>query len=111
MNNFEKKHRDYLENNFNGRVTFNRVERKLYGHDIATIPSLVKPLLGNTIPDAVVQPESENELIELSKWANENKIPITPRGKATSGYGGVLPVRQGLVIDFHRMDNIIKINT
>ena len=111
MNNFEKKYRDYLENNFNSRVTFNRVERKLYGHDIATIPSLVKPLLGNTMPDAVVQPESENELIELLKWANENKIPITPRGKATSGYGGVLPVRQGIVVDFHRMDKIIKINT
>ena len=111
MNNFKKKYRDYLRNKFNDRVNFNRVERKLYGHDIATVPSLVKPLIGNTIPDAVIQPESEKELIDLSKWANENKIPLTPRGKATSGYGGVLPVRQGVVVDFHRMDKIIKINT
>ena len=110
MKNFEKKYGDHLRNKFNNRVTFIRIERKLYGHDIATIPSLVKPLIGNTIPDAVVQPESEKELIELTKWANENKIPLTPRGKATSGYGGVLPVKQGIIVDFHRMDNIIKIN-
>jgi len=111
MNNFEKKYRDYLRNKFNGRVTFNRIERKLYGHDIATVPSLVKPFIGNTMPDAVVQPESEKELIELLKWANENNIPLTPRGKATSGYGGVLPVKQGIVVDFHRMDSVIKIDT
>ena len=110
MNNFEKKYRDYLENKFNTRVSFRRVERKLYGHDIATVPSLVKPFIGNTIPDAIVQPESEKELMELSKWANENKIPLTPRGKATSGYGGVLPVKQGIVVDFHRMDRLIKLD-
>jgi Fe-S oxidoreductase/FAD/FMN-containing dehydrogenase len=100
----------YLEQKFGERVNFRRIERKLYGHDIAAIPSLIRPLLGNTIPDAVVQPQTEEELIELVRWANENNIPLTPRAKASSGYGGVLPVKQGVVVDFYRMNRVIQID-
>jgi FAD/FMN-containing dehydrogenase len=58
-----------------------------------------------------VQPETEQELIELMTWANRENIPLTPRGKATSGYGGVLPIKQGLVIDFYMMNKVIDIDT
>ncbi|MFC1967247.1 FAD-binding and (Fe-S)-binding domain-containing protein [Chloroflexota bacterium] len=105
------KEQSYLQENFGSRVNFREVERKLYSHDIAAIPRLIKPLVGNTVPDAVVQPESEQELSELVSWANSRNIPLTPRGKATSGYGGVLPVKQGIVVDFYRMKNIIDINS
>jgi FAD/FMN-containing dehydrogenase len=111
MSELDQKHQSYLQEAFGSRVSFRKRERKLYGHDIATIPSLVKPLLGNTTPDAVVQPENEKELISLVGWAKENNIPLTPRGKATSGYGGVLPLKQGIVIDFYRMNRIISIHT
>ena len=104
------KHKNYLESKFGTRVNFNRTERKLYSHDIATVPPLVKPFIGSTMPDAVVQPETEQELIDLVKWAGENNVFLTPRGKATSGYGGVLPVKKGLVVDFHRMDRVLKID-
>ena len=67
---------------FGTRVTFDRTERMLYGHDIAAIPRLVKPLIGNTLPDAVVQPESEQELKDLVVWAAKEKVPLTPRGRA-----------------------------
>ncbi|MCS7222709.1 MAG: FAD-binding and (Fe-S)-binding domain-containing protein [Anaerolineae bacterium] len=100
----------YLERKFGERVNFRRVERKLYGHDIAAIPSLIRPILGNTIPDAVVQPQTEEELVELVRWASENGVPLTPRAKASSGYGGVLPVKQGVVVDFYRMNRIIQID-
>ena len=85
----------FLESLFGTRVSFDRIERKLYGHDIAEIPSLIKPLVGSTVPDAVVQPASEEELVALVRWAQDNRIALTPRGRATSGYGGVLPVRGG----------------
>ncbi|MFC1921639.1 FAD-binding oxidoreductase, partial [Chloroflexota bacterium] len=86
------------------------MERKLYGHDIGVIPAMIKMVIGNTIPDAVVQPESEQELIDLMQWAIKNKIPLTPRGKATTGYGGVLPVQQGLVVDFYSMNQVLEID-
>ena len=57
--------------------------------------SLFKPLIGDAVPDAVVQPETETELIELVRWVAANMVPMTPRGKASSGYGGVIPVKKG----------------
>ena len=77
-----------LESLFRTRVSFDRMERTLYGHDIAEIPSLIKALVGSTVPDAVVQPASEEELVALVRWAQENRIALTPRGRASSGYGG-----------------------
>ncbi len=105
------KQRRFLEEKFANRVTFDGTERKLYGHDIAAIPKLISPLIGDTTPDAVVQPESEKELSDLVRWANEQGIPITPRGKGSSGYGGVTPVRKGLVVDFYRMNRVLAVDT
>ncbi len=100
----------YLREKFGNRANFLRLERKLYEHDIAAVPGLIKPLIGNTMPDVVVQPETEQDLVILAKWANEQGIALTPRGKASSGYGGVLPVKNGIVIDFYRMKKIIGID-
>jgi Fe-S oxidoreductase/FAD/FMN-containing dehydrogenase len=105
----KKLHTD-LQEMFDTRVSFRKLERKLYGHDIAAMPGLVKPLIGNTVPDAVVQPQSEAELVELVKWANENGVALTPRGGASSGYGGAIPVRGGIVVDFYRMKSIKNID-
>jgi Fe-S oxidoreductase/FAD/FMN-containing dehydrogenase len=99
----------YLEK-FGSRMTLNKTERVLYGHDIAAMPNLVKPLIGNTTPDAVVQPQNEEELAEVVRWAYQEGIPITPRGKASSGYGGVIPVKKGLVIDFYQMKDVQEVD-
>jgi Fe-S oxidoreductase/FAD/FMN-containing dehydrogenase len=104
------KQESFLKNLFGDRVNFQELERKLYGHDMAVIPSLVKPLVGDTIPEAIVQPQNEEELTALVRWAGENKIPLTPRGKASSGYGGALPIKNGVVVDFFRMKSIIRID-
>jgi len=110
MGKINTKQQTYLEEKFGNRVTFNRVERMLYGHDIAAMPSLFKPLIGDTTPDAVVQPRNEDELVELVRWAYELGIPLTPRGKASSGYGGVIPVRKGLVVDFYQMKEVLAVD-
>ena len=110
MRKFKAAHRAHLEAEFGSRVSFDRVERKLYSHDIAVFPSLFRPLIGKTLPDAIVQPENEEELKALAKWAQEQGIPLTPRGKASSGYGGVLPVKGGIVVDFYRMNRVIDID-
>ncbi|MBU1942790.1 MAG: FAD-binding oxidoreductase [Actinobacteria bacterium] len=98
--------RSFLENRFESRVNFDPVERRLYGHDIGALPHLVRPLVGRTTPDAVVQPESEEELVELARWAFHQGVPMTPRARASSGYGGAVPVKGGLVVDFYRMADV-----
>ncbi len=99
----------YLEH-YGDRVSFDPTERRLYGHDIAAIPALIAPLIGDTTPDAVVQPENERELADLARWATHERIALTPRGKATSGYGGVLPINHGIVIDFHHMRRVLAVD-
>ena len=111
MSKINNKLHAHLQNIFGNRVTFRKLERKLYGHDIAAVPGLIKVLIGNSVPEAVVQPETEAELVQLVKWASQHSIPLTPRGKATSGYGGVLPVKGGVVIDFYRMRAIKNIDS
>ena len=59
MKSLNAKDRSCLSEMFGSRVSFDERERKLYGHDIAALPGLIKPFLGKTIPDAVVQPEDE----------------------------------------------------
>ncbi|MDD5313042.1 MAG: FAD-binding and (Fe-S)-binding domain-containing protein [Dehalococcoidia bacterium] len=110
MSKLGKREKAYLEGKFGNRVNFNKTELILYGHDIAAMPGIIKPLIGNTNPDAVVQPASEDELVELVRWAAEKRIPLTPRGKASSGYGGVIPVKKGIVVDFYRMNRVLKID-
>ncbi len=100
-----------LGEKFGTRICFDDVERKIYAHDMGVMPSMVKPLVGNPVPDGIVQPINENELLYLVKFASEEGLALTPRGKATSGYGGVLPVDGGLVVEFNRMKEIISIDS
>lgn len=100
----------YLKELFGERLSLRKTERKLYGHDIAAMPGIMKYIVGDTIPDVVVQPQSEEELVKLVRWAAEHNVPLTPRGKASSGYGGVLPIKKGVVVDFYRMSRVINID-
>jgi FAD/FMN-containing dehydrogenase len=100
----------WLTEKFANRVNFDEMERRLYSHDVGAIPTLIKPLIGDTLPDAIVQPQNEAELTELVSWANKNNIPLTPRAKASSGYGGVIPVKKGIVVDFFRLNQVLAID-
>ncbi|MBT3388208.1 MAG: FAD-binding protein [Desulfobacula sp.] len=62
------------------------------------------------LPDAVVFPESEQEVSKILALASREKIIIVPRGAGSGMTGGSVPVNGGLVIVFSRMNNIIKID-
>lgn len=102
--------KDWLQSTFGERYNDRRLERKLYSHDIGEMPRLVKPLLGKHLADAIVQPQSEEEIVKLVQWAAREKVNLVPRGMASSGYGGVLPVKGGVVVDFYRMRRIVTVD-
>ncbi|MBI5017862.1 MAG: FAD-binding oxidoreductase [Deltaproteobacteria bacterium] len=110
MSHLTETQRTDLVRMFGPRANFDSTERMLYGHDIGDIPKLVKPFIGDTTPDAIVQPQSEQEVVELVRWAAAHKTALTPRGKATSGYGGVVPTHHGLVVDFFRMKSVVAVD-
>ena len=91
-------------------VTFDPFERRFYRSDIGVMPSLVSPLIGNLMPAGVVKPLSEEKVVELVRFARQNGIPLVPRAKASSGYGGVLPVAGGLVVDLSWLTQIEAID-
>lgn len=98
-----------LKNIFGERVTFDKIERMLYSHDTANLPAAVEKMILKTA-DAVVQAENTDEILKLVKFAKSNKIPLTPRGAGTSGYGGTIPLKKGIVVTFTRMNKIMKID-
>lgn len=100
----------FLQSTYRERVNFDPRERRLYAHDVGTIPGILKRLTGSQVPAAVVQPLSQEELVKLAVWAQENRIPLIPRGKATSGYGGAVPVNGGVVVEFKRMNKVLELN-
>jgi D-lactate dehydrogenase (cytochrome) len=60
-------------------------------------------------PEAVVFPESEEEVIEILRFANEHGIPIVPYGEGSSLEGNTLPVHGGISLDLSRMNEILEV--
>jgi hypothetical protein len=92
------------------RVRADRRERKMYSFDIGAMPKLVKPFVPAGIAGAVVRPHSEDEVVRLVKLARRENLKIVPRAWATSGYGGVLPPKDAVVIDMSAMMRVLKVD-
>ncbi|MDD4498178.1 MAG: FAD-binding and (Fe-S)-binding domain-containing protein, partial [Methanosarcinaceae archaeon] len=91
-------------------VNLDKRERHYYNHDIGALPPLVKKLIGNTDPAAVVKLQKEEDAVELLKFANLHKIPVVPRAGASSGYGGVIPTKGGIVADVTLLNKVLEID-
>jgi glycolate oxidase len=61
-------------------------------------------------PDAVVLPETVDEVAQVLKYAFNHTIPVTPRGAGTGLSGGCTPLHGGIVLDMKRMGEILEIN-
>ncbi len=62
------------------------------------------------MPDAVVLPETTDEVSKVVKYAFDHTIPVTPRGAGSGLSGGCTPIHGGIVLDMKRMNRIIEIN-
>jgi Fe-S oxidoreductase/FAD/FMN-containing dehydrogenase len=89
------------------RARFDRRERRIYSHDTGVLPGPFRALTGPSLADGVAQPETEDQLVRLVRYAAAQGIPVVPRGKATSGYGGAVPAQGGLVLDLTRLKGVV----
>ncbi len=94
---------------FGDRLITDKHELVLHGVDVGTLPKQVGWLM-NTKPDAIVQPESPEEIAELYRFANEESVPVVPRGAGTSGYGGAIPRKGGIVVDMRWMRRVLTVD-
>ena len=72
-----------------------------------TVPSLVPKVAEESI---VVKPENTEEISELMKYANENIIPIIPRGSGTGLVAGVVPTEDSIILSTERLNKIIDLD-
>jgi glycolate oxidase len=61
-------------------------------------------------PDAVALPRSTKSVAAILRFANQHRIPVTPRGAGHGYVGGCVPVRGGIVLSLERMNKILEIN-
>lgn len=62
------------------------------------------------MPEAVVFPKSAQEIAEIVKLANQELIPITPRGAGSGLSGGAIPEFGGIVLSFEKMNRVLEID-
>jgi glycolate oxidase len=62
------------------------------------------------LPDVVIKPSSVQQVSEIMKLCNENRVPVTPRGAGTGLSGGALPHLGGVLISSERLNRIIGID-
>ena len=62
------------------------------------------------MPDAVVIPGNAEEVSQILKVANANKIPVYTRGSGTNLSAGTCPTKGGIVLLMTRFDKIIEID-
>ena len=81
------------------------IDRFGYSYDASFVP-----LLPVNRPDLVVRPLTTEELSKLMAVANEQGIPVTPRGAASGRTGGSIPLQGGISLSLERMTKIIELD-
>lgn len=62
------------------------------------------------LPEVVIHPGSTEEISRIVQLANEEKIPLLPRGAGSGFSGGSLPIHGGMVLVLTRMNRILEID-
>ena len=83
--------------------------------NVVVDPEKVEPYGADAVkekfpPEAVVFPESTEQMVAILKLANEFLFPVTARGGGVGYTGGAVPIDGGIVIGTDRMNKILEIN-
>ena len=87
------------------------VELYCYSHDLVSRALSWVDNKYRIMADLVVKPDNADQVKSIIDLANEESLKIIPRGAGTSYGGQFLPIEGGIILDFSRMNHIIKIDT
>ncbi len=71
-----------------------------HGSDASRLPGF---------PWGVVRPSSTEQVVELLKWAQAERVPLIPRGRGTGVAGAAVAAQGGLVVSLLRMNEILEV--
>jgi len=81
------------------------LEVKLYTKESVELPSIIKDRFPRI--QSVYQPESIQDVQQMFSRSRKNKLAIIPRGAATSGMGGIAPLRRSIMADLTHLNKIL----
>lgn len=108
---FDKKIIDELLSIVPDGVSDKESDRIIYSKDYW--PITLRWMLDGKIPhlpDCITWPETTQQVAEIIKLANREKIPIVPYGGGSGVVGSAIPIEGGIVIDMKKMDEVIGID-
>ena len=84
------------------RVSVSAAVREHHGKDESYFPYAP--------PDAVVFPESTEEVRDIVDICRRHRVPMIPYGVGTSLEGHILAIRGGVCIDMSRMNQVLAVH-
>jgi D-lactate dehydrogenase (cytochrome) len=93
---------DTLRGLLGDRLATTQQVRDHHGTDISSYPT--------TPPDAVVFPQTTDEVVAIVNACARHRVPMIPFGVGTSVEGHVLATHGGVCLDLSRMNRIIAVN-
>ncbi|MFZ3172664.1 MAG: FAD-linked oxidase C-terminal domain-containing protein [Carboxydocellales bacterium] len=87
------------------KVITDELELQYYSYDSSFLAKL-----NRFNPDAVVIPCSTPEVVSVTKFANDNKITLIPRGAGTGETCGCVAISGGIVMDLSTWDTIEEVD-
>ncbi|MBI4335918.1 MAG: FAD-binding oxidoreductase [Candidatus Omnitrophica bacterium] len=85
-------------------VIYDKEKLQNYSHDEFPLPTI------RNLPQVAVRPHSAEEISKILRFANEEKIPITPRGGGTGLCGGCVPIKGGIVMLFENLNKVLEVD-
>ena len=93
---------DGLKRIFDQRAVFTPAAREQHGASESHYPNL--------LPDAVVYPQTTEEVVRLVKLCGEHDVPLIPYGAGTCMEGQTTALFGGISVDMSQMDRVIAVN-
>ncbi len=95
----------------NNNVSSKEIDILAYSKDSTLIGfnwTLQEKIAG--LPDFITWPETIEQISEILKLANQEKIPVIPYGEGSGVVGGAIPIYGGIIIDMKKFNTILEIN-
>ena len=93
---------DELRARLGDRVSTGTAVREQHGNTLTW--------LANQPPDAVVFPQSTDEIVDIVRLCSEHRVPIIPFGAGTSLEGHLNAPHGGLSLDLSHMNKVLEVN-
>lgn len=88
------------------------IDRIFYSRDLwpRTLIWLKQGEIKKHLPDLIVWPQSQDELIEVVKVCAKYKVRVIPWGGGSGVCGGTLPIGGGIIVDLKKLNRVVELD-